>query len=82
MKYKIRATSLQVYEEIIDTNDYPEVFDEQCNLLTGIDISEACDTAFPYGAQPIETDWEFTNLEPFDREQNFLNDHIEIIHIK
>lgn len=74
-KYRIRATSLSVYYSDVDSDDYPEFFDEEGNpkapyelakdgLLTIINNAddELYDRTFNYGVEAKSADWEWTDF--------------------
>ena len=74
-KYRIRATCLEVYYSDIDSNDYPEYFDEEGNPKAPYELAkdglvtiinnpdyDLYDRTFNYGIQPVDADWQFTDF--------------------
>jgi|TARA_R110000824_G_scaffold156873_6_gene330110 hypothetical protein len=79
--YRIRATSLSVYYAHINSDNYPDVFDEEgkpletnliddykgeYKIIPDFDLYHA---TFPYGIEPVEEDWEFTDYDEISREE-------------
>ena len=78
MKYQVRATSLYVYYAVIDSEDFPEVFDDDGGIGNK-NWRDVCQDVFPYGIQEEYADWEFTDLDPLsDREYKSLKHREEV----
>ena len=74
-KYRIRATSLSVYYSDVDSDDYPDLFDEEGNPKTpyylqgdgllqviGNPDDDLFDRTFNYGVEPDSEDWVWTDF--------------------
>ena len=74
-KYKIRATSLVTYYSYVDSDHYPDIFDEEGNpkgyqMYMDGSVEKVQDSDFDlfdktwdYGIDPVNEDWEFTDYE-------------------
>ena len=86
--YRIRATSLSVYYAHINSDDHPDVFDEEgkpleTNLIDNykgeykiIPDFDLYNETFPYGIEPVSSDWEFTDYEEISK-QEYVNGVID-----
>tara|TARA_B100000959_G_C14689421_1_gene504048 strand:+ start:272 stop:592 length:321 start_codon:yes stop_codon:yes gene_type:complete len=79
--YRIRATSMATYYSYIDSDNYPDVFDEEGNpkgyqMYMDGSIEKIQDSDFDlfdrtwdYGVDSVNEDWEFTDYEVINKEQ-------------
>ena len=68
--YRLRATSMETYYGFIDSEDHLDVFDDEGNPIeSNPDDFDLYHSTFPYGIQPVEKDWEFTNYDEISREE-------------
>ena len=86
--YRIRATSLSVYYAHINSEDNPDVFDKEgkpleTNLIDNykgeykiIPDFDLYHATFPYGTEPVSSDWEFTDYEEISK-QEYVNGVID-----